>query len=226
MVYVFGESYINADTTVDHGINRAVELGLVPSRLADIIYSSLPHPASALFLDSSNRAPASFSHPRGRLFALFRHPADRAAASFHYLSTSQDRPVNFPNTILDYAVSSFVENNLMTRLLTDKPKGNLTEADLVMAQEVLRRKCLVGLYDRLADSLARFESYFGLPSGTGSCRAGVLEDEQNRRNSFPSLEEGSYTYNLIMTHNHFDVDIYIYAKQLYNIQVVADGESR
>ena len=67
--------FVNVDTTTIPGLQRATELGLAQSGLADAIVIRHIFEADQLF-DPQHR---------GRLFAVFRHPVDRAISMFNYL---------------------------------------------------------------------------------------------------------------------------------------------
>lgn len=86
-------SLVNVDTTVKQGILRAKELGLVPSRAADLIFTMEPGFAgkrnftmhhcyqNCLFTHSciiiGTGEQLYDENNRGRLLTLFRHPVDR-----------------------------------------------------------------------------------------------------------------------------------------------------
>lgn len=69
-------SYVNVDTTNKKGILRAQKLGLVPSGLADMIFTSDLTFAIEKLFDESHK---------GRVMVLFRHPIDRLVSKFYYL---------------------------------------------------------------------------------------------------------------------------------------------
>ncbi len=70
--------YVNADTSDDHGIQRAQELKLVPSGLVDVIVSSRFLHVVALF---------DVDH-KGRVFTVVRDPVDRIVSTFYYLQNA------------------------------------------------------------------------------------------------------------------------------------------
>lgn len=72
---VDGSNFVNVDTTTIEGIERANNLNLVGSELAEVIVIQHLYEAERLF-DPSHR---------GRLFAVFRHPIERAISMFYYL---------------------------------------------------------------------------------------------------------------------------------------------
>eukprot|EP00957_Ditylum_brightwellii_P201115 15324119-Ditylum_brightwellii.AAC.1 len=142
----------------------------------------------------------------GKLFTLFRHPVERVVSRFHH---EQQTDMTLQDwTITQYAQSGRVENNWVTRYLVNKPGGGLTQDDVYLAMDILRRKCVVGLVDHIEESMSKFESIFGWSSlvqnnpDVKDCRDRHLE--QSRMHKNPSVEEGSEAWNIIMVHNQYD----------------------
>lgn len=212
-----GALYVNVDTTTIQGIRRAKQLGLADARLAEVMTSPELHLfASSIF----NRV------QKGRMFALFRDPINRAVSMYHYLSSASWDPLYDPGlkglTIEEYARSASVEHNWMTRFLVDKRGGTLSKHDMVTAKEILRTKCLVGIYEDLENSLKRFQLYFGWsqkssPDQVRECRTAVLQAGDTRHN-VPELEPGSKAYQALARVNVYDMELYEYAKVLYKMQ--------
>lgn len=212
-----GALYVNVDTTTKQGIRRAKQLGLADARLAEVMTSPELH----LFVSNIfNRA------QKGRMFALFRDPINRAVSMYHYLSTASWDPLYDPAlkvmTIEEYAQSASVEHNWMTRFLVNKPGGKLNKQDILVAKEILRTKCLVGIYEDLENSLKRFQLYFGWsrkssPEQVQDCRTAVLATGDRRHNT-PELEPGTKAYLALASVNKFDMELYHYAKTLFQLQ--------
>jgi hypothetical protein len=225
-----GSKYVNVDTTTPEGIQRASSLGLASSRLADIIVSPYLHPISSDIFSSS--AP-------GRLFALFRHPVDRALGMYYYLARASWDPLYNPSlakmSIAEYAKSRYIENNWLTRFLVKKPRGKLTHSDLLLAKKILKFKCLVGLYDNMEASLARFQRYFHWNDSESEekvkCTKGIIskgdkvldhpvsvkEDEWDSKTD-GVIKEDSFTWLAIAKQNKFDIELYEFAKRLFKSQ--------
>jgi hypothetical protein len=212
-----GALYVNVDSTTKQGIRRAKQLGLADARLAEVMTSPELH----LFVSSIfNRS------QKGRMFALFRDPINRAVSMYHYLSTASWDPLYDPAlkimTIEEYAQSASVEHNWMTRFLVNKPGGKLNKQDMLVAKEILRTKCLVGIYEDLENSLKRFQLYFGWsrkssPEQVQDCRTAVLATGDHRHNT-PELEPGTKAYLALAIVNKYDMELYAYAKTLYRLQ--------
>eukprot|EP00549_Striatella_unipunctata_P016767 CAMPEP_0118676676 /NCGR_PEP_ID=MMETSP0800-20121206/2182_1 /TAXON_ID=210618 ORGANISM="Striatella unipunctata, Strain CCMP2910" /NCGR_SAMPLE_ID=MMETSP0800 /ASSEMBLY_ACC=CAM_ASM_000638 /LENGTH=184 /DNA_ID=CAMNT_0006572221 /DNA_START=45 /DNA_END=599 /DNA_ORIENTATION=- len=162
---------------------------------------------------------------KGRMFALFRHPVDRALSMYFYLATATWDPMHNPKlkdmTIEEYAHSDSIEHNWITRFLIDKTTGGLTKEDMLVAKEILRKKCLVGMYDDLEESLDRFARYFGWdadPTGhIEACQHACVESG-DPRHRHPTLSEEEPEYQFILDQNRYDLELYEYAKVLYEAQ--------
>lgn len=98
--------YVNVNIATPEGISRALNLGLVPSHLADTIVSAHVDLVTDLFN----------ANDRARAFVLFRHPVDRAASMFYFLKASGYTPLK-NMTLDDYAKSEFIENNWLGEIV-------------------------------------------------------------------------------------------------------------
>jgi len=232
-----GSRYVNVELTTKEGILRASNLGLAQSHLADVIISPYLHNIASLVFTTQ--------HP-GRLFALFRHPVDRALSMYHYLSKASWDPMYSSEikdmTIEEFAQSGYIENNWMTRFLVGKPKGKLTHLDMLLAKKIVKYKVLVGLYDELETSMARFQRYFGWKDSkrtradTAKCRSKAISlGDKNLghptsikdREAFASLQSnnsgaevivGNPAWKAIERQNVFDLELYAFAQRVYALQ--------
>lgn len=216
--------YVNVDVSNPPGIHRASSMGLAPSGLADVIVTPWFVPAaSELFSEMPHR---------GRMFALFRHPVDRAVSKFYYLQSATWEPSYHEEwndmTLVEYA-SHHAEHDWMVHVLAGKTKGPATEEDLEVAKEVLRRKCLVGMVDRMEESVDRFGAYFGWDlhlddEDGGRGRAGRCVNEvlgggmRTNHQEHPHAEEGSEEWEALMRANRMDVKLFEYAQGLFEEQ--------
>lgn len=212
-----GAMYVNVDTYSKVGIQRAKQLGLAETKIADVTISPYIH----LFVSSVFSA-----QHKGRMFALIRDPIDRAISMYYYLTKASWDPLYNPNladmTLEAYAQSSSIENNWMTRFLLNKPGGRLKQKDMLDAKEILRTKCLVGLFEDIEASLARFQVYFGWFQGTSieepaKCRTAVLQ-AGDARHDHPAIEKYGLEWKAIAAVNKFDLELYEYSKVLYKLQ--------
>ena len=227
-----GHKYVTVDTSSKIGIQRAKYLGLGDSEMADAVVSLFLHDISSLFTPNH----------KGRLFTIFRHPVERSASLFYYLSVANwektYRPVYSKMSIEDYAKSSRVEYNWMTRFLSGDLNGQVTNDHLSIAKEVLRRKCLVGLLEQKEETFRRFYKYLHLDDPTfltsfssmtidthiknedytKSCISRVVFDDWPNRNQHPVLEKDSQVWNILKEKNYFDMQLYEYAKTIFKEQ--------
>lgn len=197
-----GEKFLNVDTNSREGITRAAQLRLVESYLADVIISQHVHEIVELF--SPQR--------RGKAFALFRHPMDVAMSM--YKSSDAAAIMSIEEF---YSSSDNVDNNWMVRFLTNKMGGSLTEVDLNQAMEILRRKFVIGMVDQIRESVKRFTMYFGWSTSEipqTQVRA-CLSQVTQRTGTVEKIEEGSPLWNLILTHNQWDMMLFRYAQRLF-----------
>jgi len=208
--------YVNVDTIHPDGIARAKRLGLAQSGLADIVITSHVHEISEIFTPSN----------RGVMFSLFRHPIQRVISLFYYLQTATWEPTYNPElasmTIGQYADSPLVESNLMVRMLSQNEEGKITQDDIAVAKEILRTKVLVGLMDRMDESIRRFDAFFGFNEGKSFADISHCQQEfiggGSNKHAHPALEHTSDAWNKLAIKNWADMILYEYIVQLFNEQ--------
>jgi hypothetical protein len=221
-LFMYDAKYVNVDTTTAQGLQRAKELNLVSSRMAQVIVSPLAYEAIESLFDAKRWM-------RGIMFTVVRDPVERAASMFYFRemakgSLSGDSSEQMKH-MKEFFNSSKAENNWMTRILIKKITGPLYLEDLDLAKEILRRKCLIGLMTQKEASIRRFEAYFGWDKktaapGVSDCKEKLLFWGWANKNEVAPIvvEEGTDAYELIMRHNEFDLELYEYAKELYKVQ--------
>ena len=99
---------------------------------------------------------------------------------------------------------------------------HLSQSDLALAKEVLRRKVLVGLLVDVKGSFKRFNKYFGwdqlnLTDDQISCTEKYLSGGSNK-NEHEGIEEGGMGWRILRANNLLDMELYEYALQLYEEQ--------
>ncbi|KAL3803337.1 hypothetical protein HJC23_009301 [Cyclotella cryptica] len=208
--------FVNIDSTTVAGIQRAKQMGFADSQLADVVVSPFVFETNDLFTQTA----------RGRLFSVFRHPVDRAISMFYYIQVADWEPSYKPElkewTLEQYAQSDIVENNWMTRQLSGQLGGELTDANLQKAMEVVRRKFLVGLMTQIEPSMTRFEKFFRWkykvnPTNQEACRARLMGtgSNSNKANKKPLPQEGEPAWDLLAHQNNYDLPLYKYIEQLF-----------
>lgn len=213
-----GSPFVNVDTTTMNGLKKAKMLGLTESGLADVVITPFLFEADDIFA----------SDHRGRLFTLFRHPVDRAVSMFSYLQYATWEPTYNPKltemTIAEYARSAYIENNWVTRYLSNRTTGDLNEDNLRVAMDVIRRKFLVGLLTKKQESMERFEKFFRWkykinPTNQESCRERLLSSGSNaNKNKMEKPKPGSKDYELLAWQNQYDIALYRYIEILFDQQ--------
>lgn len=212
--------FVNIDTTTPQGIQRAIDMGFPASNhLADVVVTPYLYEANGLFTPTS----------QGRMFAVFRHPIERSLSLFYYLQYADWEPTFQPKlqnwTVAQYATSDKFENNWLTRQLTNELEGELTDAHLELAMEIIRRKFLVGLTTRMEDTLTRFERYFRWPYTVSpevqeTCRTEFLSGKvnSNTKNKHDKPEQDSEDWSLLAEQNNYDLQLYAFVEALFDDQ--------
>jgi len=208
--------FVNIDSSTVAGIQRAKAMGFADAQLADVVVSPFVYELNDLFTQTA----------RGRFFSVFRHPIDRAVSMFYYIRVADWEPSYSPDlkdwTLEQYAQSDRVENNWMTRLLSNQLGGELTEENLSKAMEVVRRKFLVGLMSQIEPTMARAEKFFRWtfhvnPPNQEACRERLMSGgaNSNKANKKEGPKEGDEAWNLLAHQNNFDLRLYSYIEQLF-----------
>ena len=199
------------------GIERAKKLNLASSHKADVMISSRVFEASIIFTPLNH----------GRLFTIFRHPIERAVSLFYYTQDMIWRRGNVKDlmeiSIEEYFKGGMGDDNWMTRFLANAKNKVLTDDDLDVAKEVLRRKCVVGLLSEKGESMTRFMKYFGwdkLVRGEKEqdCIDKMLDYAWPQKHRHEEVEEGSDIWDLIVQKNEYDLKLFDYAKTLFSAQ--------
>ena len=216
--------FVNVDTTTVEGISRAREMGFADSGLADAVVTPFIFEANDLVTPTA----------RGRLFTVFRHPIERAISMFYYLQIADWEPTYDPElkfwTFEQYAQSSKVENNWLTRQLSNQPFDDLGERNLQIAMEVIRQKFIVGLVTEMEATMDRFENIFRWkyhvnPTSQEQCRQNLLSKGSNANTEKSGKpKEGSAEWKLLEEQNEYDLRLYAFIEELFQEQekLVAD----
>jgi hypothetical protein len=203
-----GTRFINVDSTSQSGLERAKKLELVQSSLPDVMFTPLIIQAADIFTPENP----------GRLFTIFRNPLERSMGIY------QEAKIKDPSladmTLADFA-ANYLPNNELVRTLSGKGlKDDLTDDDLFLAMEIIRRKMVVGLVGRTEESMIRFQAYFGwislLVDGVSQCQKELLAPAAEQRIAAP--KQGSEAYNVMVGQNRLDLRLYDYALYMYDVQ--------
>jgi len=210
--------FVNIDSTTVAGIARAKSMGFADANLAQLVVSPYVFETNDLFTPTA----------KGRLFSVFRHPIERAVSMFYYIRVADWEPSYKPElqqwTLEQYATSDIIENNWMTRQLSNQLGGQLTEDHLRRAMEVVRTKFLVGLMSKIEHTMARVEKFFRMtyhvnPTNQEACRERLMSGGSNS-NAFNKkpVAEGDPAWDLLARQNNFDLPLYKYIEKLFDEQ--------
>jgi len=108
---------------------------------------------------------------------------------------------------------------------TDKDEI-LTKSDLTLAKKVLKQKFIIGLFDEIEDSMKRFETFFGfnaLNSGVEvqRCQQNEIDGIMERYYNKVEMPDDTEAVLALMEKNIMDMQLYDYARYLYEYQGVA-----
>uniref|UniRef100_A0A6T9YCJ9 Uncharacterized protein n=1 Tax=Asterionellopsis glacialis TaxID=33640 RepID=A0A6T9YCJ9_9STRA len=213
--------FVNIDTTSLEGLQRAKQLGLVESRLAQTMVTPYLEQASTLFQHKTTT---------GRVFAMLRNPVLREVARYHHQLTLPRYHPQYNQNIKrlhlnQYVESSFVQENLLVKELanaTHVHNDEINELHLDTAKKVLERYILIGLFEDFEESLDRFDHYFGWKKYDEfmTCRNNFLTSLEFRESSYSPipLSPESFEYKTLGERNWADVALYDYARSLFKKQ--------
>jgi hypothetical protein len=166
---------------------------------------------------------------RGRVFAVFRHPVERSISMFNYIKLASWEPTYNTEiatmSLEDYVNSPYMEQDWLTRYLSNTMEGPLSEEHFELAKDTVRRKVMIGLLEKKNESMERFEKFFGWkyrarPKVQEECRSDYLRGGVNGNNNTKERPQpGSPLYELIVRMNKFDIRLYTYIEELYDSQV-------
>ena len=147
-----GMHFANVDMSYPEGISRANTLHIGSDPRIDLVSSAYLYHTADIF-DADHK---------GYMVAMMRHPIERAVSLFYNMRRYPQYAtlVGPIETVEMYARSSLVENNWMTRFLSNTLAGKLLPEHEAMAKEVLRTKCIIGLLSEKTESLRRLELFF------------------------------------------------------------------
>lgn len=209
-------AFVNADTSDNHGIQRANELKLLASGLTDVIISSRFLHAISLF-DQQHT---------GRAFTIIRDPLERAVSTFYYLKNADWEPTHkdmFKEmSFMEYIHRDDTGSDWMVRWLTGKQNEPvLTEKDLKLAKMILEKKFLILLTEEMRISVDRLITYMGweIKDEYRNCvKENVAKVSRHNKSIHPQVKVGTKEYNALKSKNKFDFELYDFALELFRDQ--------
>lgn len=175
-------------------------------------------------------------HQKGRMVAFFFHPIQRTAYLFETFKNAANAPESFQKmdltTFADYILDEennkdekrdyvFRVSNWMTRLLSQTPTGKLTKQHVDAATLVLSKKCYVGLFSNMEESIRRLISEFhwdetapGGRLGTQNC----LEEFYSTSFIRDLVVEGGEDWKALEKLNTWDIMLFENILEIFNVQ--------
>ena len=185
---------------------------------ASFLKTNMMHHKS-LFLDKPFKA---------RVFSVFRHPVEQVQSEYYYLQTAvwekgYNKDLGKQMSLEEYAASrpDRMTQNILQIGHRHHPLVN--DESLARAKTILRDYVMVGLLDRMVESVARFDTYLGtedlIPDGEkiDQCRD-LLAQKHENTGKHPKLTEYSEEWRQVAAHNEYDIALYEYAIQLFSEQ--------
>jgi len=198
---------VNMDTSDKNTIASAKKEGLINSGLVDFVVTTLFHDGSGLFTDEHN----------GRAIALLRNPVERSIAMYERVKEQDDDVKEM--SLLEYAKSSFFEDNWMCRYLTNNMSDKVTDTHVEMATQILRNKVLIGLADQPVKFMENVARYLDLESMQEElCVSNYLRSDTEMHNKYPSVKQDSDEFKTIAGRNQFDMKLYENARMIFDAQ--------
>ena len=194
---------------------KAVQEGRVRVIVSSYINDGM---ASCLFRNAGEGQQSKPLKRAARAFAIFRHPVDIAVAAYHY---GQEKATH---TLDEYIEKGAPETrNMVAQMLSGQkelPSGRVDEIGPFMddIKALLRERFVVGLFDEMEASIARFENVFGwtLTEKQRSLKKFVLRARQAENHQ--ALPESDARWKRIAELNAYDVEIYRFLVQLFEEQ--------
>merc|ERR1719491_1105099 len=122
----------------------------------------------------------------------------------------------------EFVLGTGYRDNFLTRSLANIPDDTkATNDDLLLAKDILERKFVVGLYERMEESLHRFARIFGwdalATNETDGCmRYGIhMRSPPGSSAGFSSTDLSREDPREFIERNVFDLELYHFAEDLF-----------
>ena len=210
-----GVKFANVDMSNPQGIEHAKTLNVGSSPSIDLISSAYLWDLASIF-DAQHQ---------GYMIVMIRHPIERAVSLYYSMKNNKqyEEQVGSLSSVEQYAKSSLVENNWMTRFLSNTLSGEVTPEHIAIAKEVLRTKCLIGLLRDKTETMRRLDVFFNLRAiehtqRREECQEKLLYWDWANKNRHDLIEKGSTAWDELYKHNMYDMQVYEYAEELFEAQ--------
>ena len=109
--------------------------------------------------------------------------------------------------------TDYLGDNILTKAIAGRN-------NLAVAKEILKRQFIVGLHDRMEESFERFEMFFGWISNARTCQhdevGRIMDKHRSIAERMPA--EGSAALARLMEKNRLDMELYAFARFLFDYQ--------
>jgi len=177
--------YVNVDVSTVTGIERASHIMNFPN--SNILLNNNNTGTSSINKNDVLVSSSYFVHAvkylftpekPGRAFLLLRNPIARAISTYQY---QKSKGLISENTLEEYANGAGMENNWMTRYLTNTLTGKLSDTHLQQAKKILSKKFLIGFLDNgnLRESVRRMIQYYEWDDDENEGNANNIDNEEN-----------------------------------------------
>jgi len=167
---------------------------------------------------------------------LIRDPVERVVSEYYHVLRTQDHPAHSEVVSRNMSLEDYVSSGMwlswngQIRHLRGAPEGlasfgqtgplQLSEDDLETAKANIRGHFLVGITERFDESLIALKRSFGWKTGN------ILYVKQKVAENRPSREAiNPETIKLIEAHNELDIQLYEFAKQMFEERISQQDSS-
>eukprot|EP00591_Stephanopyxis_turris_P005046 CAMPEP_0195514094 /NCGR_PEP_ID=MMETSP0794_2-20130614/5587_1 /TAXON_ID=515487 /ORGANISM="Stephanopyxis turris, Strain CCMP 815" /LENGTH=376 /DNA_ID=CAMNT_0040642263 /DNA_START=326 /DNA_END=1456 /DNA_ORIENTATION=- len=168
------------------------------------------------FLSRKSMLETSAAVIRGRMFSMFQDPVSRTMVE--YLEFSEYRTNG--KTLEEFFASEVgaSKENWLTRTLSRAGSETLTQEHLESAKKMLKRKILVGLSSKFAESLTRFNKFFDWNYQNEKYSICVKKITDHKPELMTVGDQLSMERDVLVKHNEFDVSLHSYIETLFEEQ--------
>jgi hypothetical protein len=117
-----------------------------------------------------------------------------------------------------WAHSDYHEKDWITRHLVNQLEGDLVPGHLEIAKEILRRFCIVGLFESKDESMRRILDYFNFELNSDrsiACKDRTMHYAWRNKLSYRKLHRNSTLYQTLAQMNPYDMELYDFAQRLF-----------
>ena len=151
--------------------------------------------------------------------AVLRHPIKRLVSLFDYLAFASWESTYDPSmqniTVDDYVAQNRYEENWMTRMLSNRQTGRITDKDLAVAKQALG-KIIVGFVENMPQFVNRLAQYWDMAplSMWQTIRVRNILSSGRNKNKRKKSVLSEKSKSILLRSLHYDIKLYEYAKNI------------